>query len=445
MKTNNITFGTNPQKLINTLPGALKPVAKLMASQEGANALSNIRFVQDTVTNWAPKAIFSRSKADFAETSFLEFAESFLVYYCPKILGENVFRKAYSKNLGQSLGEKVSKPLAELKKDKTLLQNGGLKKLAPVKAAIALSCMAIPLTEFSLNYIKNLFTLKVFKQADFDNIANLNKNGKTEKDETKTKVKKSAIRNIATAAALFGGCLGASMLLVKKGQSSKALQSFSDALLDPGNKLFPNNKKHADFVNKYFSIDFADNNGKLALSRGQLTSCVVIGGAGYFGASKDRGKQNFLETLFRYPLVGFYVITGSELFEKGFKKILKNKDSYKNIIKPNLDVPKFSELPQIAEKLAKQNKSSVEGEFAKLTKQKAIISGVPFLFSLGFMGLFVAGISRVFTQYRYNHDHKNDPDNITVKTFINPYSPKNMDDFKRRVATKQYLNFAKKA
>ena len=164
MKTNNITFGTNPQKLINTLPGVLKPAAKLMASQEGADALSNIRFVQDTVTNWAPKAIFSRSKADFAETSFLEFAESFLVYYCPKILGENVFRKAYSKNLGKSLGEKVSKPLAELKKD-TTLQNGELKKLAPVKAAIALSCLAIPLTEFSLNYIKK--SRKISRRKSF--------------------------------------------------------------------------------------------------------------------------------------------------------------------------------------------------------------------------------------------------------------------------------------
>ena len=440
MKTNNITFGTNPQKLINTLPGALKPAAKLMASQEGANALSNIRFVQDTVTNWAPKAIFSRSKADFAETSFLEFAESFLVYYCPKILGENVFRKAYSKKLGKTLGEKISKPLAELKKDVSI-QNEDLKKLAPIKAAIALSCLAIPLTEFSLNYIKNLFTLKVFKQADFDNIANLNKKDKIEKDETKTKVKNSAIKNIATALGLFGGCLGLSILLVKKGQHSKALQKFSDTLLDPGNKLFPQNKKRADFINKYFSIDFADNNGKLALSRGQLTSCVVIGGVGYFGASKDRGKQNFLETLFRYPLVGFYVITGSELFEKGFKKILKNKDSFKNIIKPNLDVPKFTELPQIAENLARQNKSSVESEFAKLTKQKAIISGIPFLFSLGFMGLFVAGISRAFTQFRYDHDHKNKPDTTTVKTYINPYAPKSIEDFQRKIVTKQYLNF----
>lgn len=442
MKTNNITFGTNPQKLINTLPGTLKPAAKLMASQEGANALSNIRFVQDTVTNWAPKAIFSRSKADFAETSFLEFAESFLVYYCPKILGENVFRKTYSKKLGNDLREKISKPLAELKKDVSI-QNGDLKKLAPIKAAIALSCLAIPLAEFSLNYIKNLFTLKVFNQADFDNIANLNKKDKIEKDETKTKVKNSAIKNIATAIGLFGGCLSLSILLVKKGQHSKALQKFSDTLLDPGNKLFPQNKKRADFINKYFSIDFADNNGKLALSRGQLTSCVVIGGAGYFGASKDRGKQNFLETLFRYPLVGFYVITGSELFEKGFKKILKNKNSFKDIIKPNLDVPKFAELPQIAENLARQNKSSVESEFAKLTKQKAIISGIPFLFSLGFMGLFVAGISRAFTQFRYDHDKKNKPDTAQGKTFINPYTPQNIEDFQRKIVTKQYLNFKK--
>ena len=33
--------------------------------------------------------------------------------------------------------------------------------------------MAIPLTEFSLNYIKNLMTLKVFNKSDFKNIASL--------------------------------------------------------------------------------------------------------------------------------------------------------------------------------------------------------------------------------------------------------------------------------
>ncbi len=67
-------------------------------------------------------------------------------------------------------------------------------------------------------------------------------------------------------------------------------------------------------------MDFNNQNGKLVLSKGQLTTSVLIGGAGYFGASSDRGKENFKETATRFPIVGLYVITGSEFVERGFKK-----------------------------------------------------------------------------------------------------------------------------
>ena len=77
----------------------------------------------------------------------------------------------------------------------------------PVKAALALSGFLIPLVEFTLNYIKNLMTLKMFKQADFENIANL-KNDKTENSEQAKKVKDSAIKNIKLAGMIYGGCLG---------------------------------------------------------------------------------------------------------------------------------------------------------------------------------------------------------------------------------------------
>lgn len=432
----NVTFGANPQNLIKTLPDNIKPLVSFLAKQEAKGSLSNSRFVQDTATNWLPKAIFARSTADLAETSFLEFAESFLVYYCPKILGENVFRKIYAKNLNKDLSKNISKPLVEMLKDQNMPKEN-LKKLAPIKAAIALSCMAIPLTEFCLTYVKNLFTLKLFKQGDFNNIANLNKN-KIETDEKQQKVKKSAIAHITGAAAVFAGCLLTSALLVKKGHSSKALQNLSELILAPGNKLASKNQKAANFINKYFSIDFANDNGKLALSRGQLTACVLIGGLGYFGSAKDRGKQNFLETLFRFPLVGFYVITGSDLFAKGFKKLLKNKESYKDLIKNNLDVPSFSELPELAQKLATKNNTSVEREFERLSRKKTIISAVPFLFSIGFMGLFVAGISRAFTQYRYNKEEKVKK---AASGFSNPFIPRDMDDFKQKVKDNKNVSF----
>ncbi|MDD3593416.1 MAG: hypothetical protein PHX18_02195 [Candidatus Gastranaerophilales bacterium] len=389
-----------PVNLINKLPYTTKLITKFLIKQEAGSNLSNTRFAQDTLTNLAPKAIFARSRADLAETSFLELTESFLVYYCPKILGENVFRKIYSKKLAQNLKPLVSTPYTELVKT-TSKENAD--KIMPVKAAIALGAMAIPLLEYSLTFAKNLFTLKLFKQGDFNNIANLNKD-KTETEQRQKKVKNSAIKNIAGAAAVFGGCLATSLLLVKKGQNSKVLKHIGEFILAPGNKLFAGSPKKAAFVNKYFSLDFAERNGKLALSNGQLTACVLIGGAGYFKSAKDRGKQNFLETLFRFPLVGFYVITGSELLEKGFKTLLKNKEGFKNLIAKDLSVPKFADLGEIAKNLAAKNKTCINDEFKTLCKNKILITSVPFLFSIGVMGLFVSGVSRFFTKFRYDKE-----------------------------------------
>lgn len=391
----------NPKNLINSLPKKLKIIAKFISIQESDAELANIRFVQDTIVNWAPKAIFSRSSADFADMSFLEFAESLQVYYGPKILGENFFRKIYSKKLSSDLKKLISIPA-----EKLLGKKGeDLKQIIPIKAAIALSALAIPLCEFSLNYVKNIFTMKIFKQADFNNIANLNKE-KIENVEHQKKVFESSKKHLKIALGIFSGCLALSGLLVAKGKNSKILNSLSEFILAPGNKFFKNNPLKATAFNKYFSIDFADNNGKLGLSRGQLSACVAAGAFGYLGAAKDRGKQNMLEVLFRYPLVGFYVITGSEMFEKGFKIMLKKNKNYEKIIGENFEVPHFSQISEIAQKTAFEKGTSLKAEFKKLVKQKAVITLIPFLFSLGFMGLFVAGVSRFFTKYRYEKEMK---------------------------------------
>ena len=147
----------------NTLARPLKSAAKFVYSQEQASGLSTTRFIQDTGTCLVPKAVFARSKADFAENSLLELSESALVYFAPAFIGEKIARKAFSKNLSPKAKNLVSKPAVELLKTNSALN----KKILPAKAAIALSAMIIPLTEFTLNYFKNLFTLKTFKKADF--------------------------------------------------------------------------------------------------------------------------------------------------------------------------------------------------------------------------------------------------------------------------------------
>lgn len=394
MKTNNISF-TNA----GNIGTGLKVASKIIGIQEGSAGLSNIRFIQDSATGLVPKAVFARSKADLGENTFLELSESVLVYYFPAILGEGIFRKIYSKKLPNELKKQVSTPAVEFLKSNN---SAAAKKLLPVKAALALSGFAIPLVEYTLNYFKNLMTLKVFKQADFENIANLNKK-KSENTEQAKKVENSAKKHIKLAAGIYSACLALSALLIKKGENSKSLQNISEMILAPGTKFFKNNKKKADFLNKYFSLDFADNNGKLALSRGQLTSCVLVGGAGYFGASKDRGKQNFLETLFRYPLVGFYIICGNELLEKGFRKFLYKNGKCKELINDKLEVPDLKDLRSIAEKYG----GDIDTVYKKLLKQKVLIAGLPLLFGIGVMGFFIAGTSNLFTKFRYNRDSKN--------------------------------------
>ncbi len=397
MKTNNV----NNISFTNAgnIGTGLKVASKIIGIQEGGAGLSNIRFIQDSATGLVPKAVFARSKADLGENTFLELSESVLVYYFPTILGEGIFRKLYSKNLSTDLKKQIATPAVELLKTNNQAVN---KKLLPVKAALALSAFAIPLVEYTLNYFKNLMTLKVFKQSDFENIANLNKK-KSENTEQAKKVENSAKKHIKLAAGIYSACIALSALLIKKGENSKSLQNIAEMVLAPGTKFFKNNKKKADFFNKYFSLDFANNNGKLALSRGQLTSCVLVGGAGYFGASKDRGKQNFLETLFRYPLVGFYIICGNELLEKGFRKFLYNNGKCKELINDKLEVPNLKDLRSIVEK----HGGDVDAMYKKLLKQKVLIAGLPLLFGIGVMGFFIAGTSNLFTKFRYNRDVKN--------------------------------------
>lgn len=377
----------------------LRAASRICAIQEGGAGLSNIRFLQDSATGLVPKAVFARSKADLGENTFLELSESVLVYYCPAFLGEKVFRKFFSKKLPQNLKQKVSVPAVELLKNNSALEN---KKLLPVKAALALAGFAIPLVEFTLNYVKNLMTLKVFKQADFENIASLNKN-KAKNEEQAQKVEKSAKKNIKRAAGIYAGCLAFAGLLAARGRNSKFLQNVSEAILAPGTKFFKNNKKAEYFFNKFLSLDFANDNGKLSMSRGQLTSCVLVGGAGYFGASKDRGKQNFLENLFRYPVVGFYIVYGNELLENGFKKFLYKTGRCKEVLNEKLDVPRFDELKDYAKKFG----TDYDKMYKKMLKQKVLIAGVPLLFGIGVMGFFITKSSNLFTKFRYNRDNRN--------------------------------------
>ncbi len=393
-------MSSSNNNIINNLPRTIRPAAKFVRHQEQAAGLSTSRFVQDVSTCLVPKMVFSRSKEDMAENAFLEISEETLIYFVPALLGQKVARTIFSKKLPENLKKEVATTGVELLEK----NNKNNKELLPVKAAIALTAMAIPLTEFSLNYIKNLMTLKVFKKSDFKNIASLEH--KEEDKAHQQKVERSAKKHIGLAAGLYAGCLGLAGLLATRGKNSQALQKISEFVVAPGSTLFKNKPKAKNFFNKYCSMDFNSQNGKLVLSKGQLTTCVLVGGAGYFGASSDRGKENLKETATRFPLVALYVITGSELVERGFKKLLQKAGKCKDLIGKDLSVPKFDELEGLARKLAKEKNTSFDKEYTSLAKQKIAISGLPYLFSIGVMGFFVAGMTNFFTRKRYENAKK---------------------------------------
>lgn len=397
----------NLKILINSLPKKLKPVARFLRHQESASGLSTTRYIQDVSTCLIPKAVFSRSIEDLTENTFLETSEEALIYLSPTLLGEYVARKSFSKNLSNDLKKEVSETGVNLlnKAKKSSLAKEHNKKIIPVKAAIALAATAIPLTEFSLNYIKNLMTLKLFNKSDFKNIASLEKN--QEDKVQQEKVKQSAKKHIFGAAGVYAGLLGLAGVLATRGKNSKVLQKISEFIVAPGNKLFSKNEKAKNFVNKYFNLDFNKSpKGKLVLSKGQLTTCVLVGGCGYFGASADRGKENLKETATRFPLVALYVITGSELVEKGFKNILHKYGKCKDVLNNKKEVTPFEQLDKLAEKLAKEKGTTIEQEFKSLVKQKGLIFGLPYLFAIGVMGFFVSGMTVRATKKRYQNEQK---------------------------------------
>ena len=417
------------------LTGVAKAADLFIKSQEN---LSSTRFIQDTATNWAPKAIFSRSKADFSEMSFLEFSESAIFYFASPFLGEKLFRNAFNKfnpkNIQKAVNEQIPKSANEILKNKNLSKEVQ-KRAISTKAGIVLACAAIPAAEYTLSFAKNLFTLKKFKKSNFNNIANLDKtHNEKENLEQQKRVEENAINHLKKFGIVSALGVGAGALIASYGHKSDVLQKASSAILNPGAAIVQDLKlkdgKLAQNLKK-FSLDFANDNGKLALSKGQLALTAILGLFGYSKAAEDRGKLDKAEVWTRVPLVVFYTIFGSELFEKAFHKILEKKNKFKDVISKNADgkvvTPLRKELPELAQKIAKERGTNSKEELARLTKEKAFIQGVPYAFSLVFMGLTLSAITRLWTQYRYNHQKETEQNRIKY----NPASFMSLSEFKK--------------
>ncbi len=413
----NINFQSNgktasglSEELISNLTKKQKLLAKVISLKEGDSGLSHTRFAQATITNWFPKAIFSRSLADLSEISFLEICEGVLFFYLPSLMGEYLSRRQiFGKTLPEDLRKDVSKPVSEILKNSKNAQ-----KLLPAKAAIVLSCAAIPAAEYALSFAKNLFTLKVFKKADFSSVVNLDKN-KKEDEAFQQRVEKSSKSHLKKAGIFSAAAFGASLILGTAGQKSKTVQKACEVFLNPGEKTYKllektgvKSPKLKKFLGKYLNLDFArKSDGSLALGNGQLAVTVSAGVLGYFGAAKDRGKLDVQEVATRVPVIALYTIFGSTLFDEGFKKILYKDRKYPEILKLNkatgeLNTASLNDIPKLAKEYAGGDEKLLRGKIQELFKGKAAIAMVPFLFSLGVVGAALSLISRIWTQHRFN-------------------------------------------
>jgi len=423
---NKISFKSNTYFNFDILT---KTADLFVKSQEN---LSSTRFIQDTATNWLPKAVFARSKEDFAEMSFLEFLESAIFYFASPLLGEKLFRnKVFNKlqpeQLRQQVNNQIANSVSEITNNKTITNEVKNRAIAS-KAGIVLACMVIPAAEYTLSFAKNLFTLKTFKKSNFNDIANLDKT-QPEKENVKQQeqVEKNAKNYIKKDGIISLIGVGSGILLALSAPKSKALMNVSKSILNPGkavsgllHKTGINSPK-TDKILSGLSLDFSNNNGKLALSKGQLAFTAITGLFGYSKAAEDRGKLDKQEVWTRVPLVVFYTIFGSELFEKGFINILNKKNKCQEILQKGengaVNVLKRSQLNKTAENIAQKNGTQTKKELTKLIKQKAFVSGVPYLFSLLFMGFSLSAITRLITQLRYNKQRENEAKNTFNKNF----------------------------
>ncbi len=438
MKINKISSENNINKNFKgnnnlALTGVAKAADLFIKSQEN---LSSTRFIQDTATNWAPKAIFARSKADFAEMTFLEFLESGIFYFASPLLGEKLFRNKIFKNfqpkqIRDKVNEQIPKTIEEITKN-TNLTDEVKKHAISTKAGIVLACAAIPIAEYTLSFAKNLFTLKTFNKSNFNSIANLDKNNNEKEDkEQQLRVETNSKKQLKKAAVLSAASIATGAGLALIGHKSDKLQSISKTILEPGkaisngiNKIGIHSEKANNILSK-FSLDFANENGKLALSKGQLALTAILGLFGYSKAAEDRGKLDVAEVWTRVPLVVFYTIFGGELFEKGFTKILQKKNKFPDILQSTaegkLNIPSRAQLPELAEKLSKLKNTPAKKELERLTKEKAFVTAVPYAFSLLFMGLSLSAITRLWTQYRYNHQKKDNSNQVNNFSNLNDW------------------------
>lgn len=374
-------------------------LARTLAFQEGQGGGTTMRFLQDTGTAWLPKILISRSQAEGAEVSMLEFGESAMTYGMPMFLGPGLGNLFY-KLLGKKKGfdpKLLSSTLADLKK-KGATEAGAVDRALAVKSAVILSTIgAIGLWGESLvNYGKNLMTAKVFHKDKFSDVVNLSQGQISATDMDESPQVRKAKHRIGQMTGVMAGILGGSFLLARFGHQSRVVRQFSGKVV-----------KHLDFgfgKNEAGKVTYGLGNRK-----GLLGVIMLACSFPYMDSARDNYER--LETALRLPIVFSYILFGQEWMQKGMIK------AFPKLFEGALEQGRALSVQEITEnalkKAAKQSptitpeiEQAAAKEISKGLIAKGMTVGVPLASGILVTGLGLGLLNRFLTAYRFKQQNQ---------------------------------------
>ncbi|MFM7468314.1 MAG: hypothetical protein ACKO37_02290 [Vampirovibrionales bacterium] len=378
-------------------------------TEEAGQGLSHRKFMQDTLSVWAPKTLFTRSLAEFTEMSFLEFVESSFFYYSPSALSRNVFQHLFKNVSGKRFSPEL---IAKTHKELLAHHADTLAHVLPVKAAVILGSVGTAgiFGEYALSFAKNLLTETLFKKNKFSDVVGLSDGEKKGGRFDLSPQGKKAVKRIGQSLTVLGGVLAGSAALARWGGNSKLLLKASEGIV-----------KHFDF---HF-LETVTKKGlkytNFGLSPNQLRCIIALGVVSYLDAARDALEK--VEVACRLGVVAPWLAFGDDTAKKifaqrsqqlapGIYKLLTNPDTGKTekVLKTLTELEKesFALAQKTLGKKAPQEALLTKANeyFKPLYAQRLSASWTPFAIgSLGVSGS-VALMNRVFTRIRYENSLK---------------------------------------
>ena len=325
---------------------ALSPLTRgLLGLVDASSAgFEMTKFMQDTASSLGGRLFSSRSNSESAEISFIEVMESLLVYFGVSRFAKHVFHPLYSRLAG---AHEPGKPAAF----KAIGEYApkALKHMAPVRAATILATLGTTVIggEFVLLFLKNLMTLKVFKQDNFSDVVNLSQ-GKVVDPEASA-VGQKARQRIKLYSGVALGTVVAGGLLAAFGPRSKSLQRLSHGI-----------SKALDF---HFVKNEKTGTVKAGLSLPLMTAFMGLAFLGYQDAARSRLER--VEVGVRQLILFPYLLVGQEALTRGIRRLFSPK-----LFNAQGKMLDNGALEHLAKELAKSSGKTAQQHVRQLARQK---------------------------------------------------------------------------